>query len=220
MREQCVVSEAENNGKEPRAEDYSHLPKAGQALVSRFRSRFVQHVVLANPKSILEVGCGQGWLTAQIAQALPSARVVGLDIRPQAIEYARSLCATAEFLVGDGAALPFNDSEFDLVVCSEVLEHVEDPQSVLDEMDRVGRGHAILSVPHEPWFWLTNLVRLRYLRTLGNCPGHIHHWTASSFRRMLSERYSRVQVENASFWLIAEVYQSAKGPDRQPQARV
>ena len=188
-----------------RAEDYSHLSSTGQGLVARFRERLVERAAAGSPGSVLEVGCGQGWLTRQLLEALPDARVVGLDIREDAIAFARELVPGAEFLVATGEQLPFGDASFDLVVCSEVLEHVDDPRVVLDEIRRVWRGHAVISVPHEPWFWGANLARGKYLRTLGNCPGHIHHWSGRGFERLLRERFDTVDVTTSFPWLVADV---------------
>lgn len=187
------------------AEDYSHLSARGQALVSRFRGLVASRVKAGQPARVLEVGCGQGWLLAEVARAVPGARLSGIDIRPEAIDYARSVVPSAQLGVADATVLPFADDSFDVVVCSEVLEHVGDPRIVAEEIRRVGAGHAVISVPYEPWFWAANLVRGKYLSTLGNCPGHIHHFTRARFRRLLSRSYSEVEVLVSFPWLVADV---------------
>jgi len=189
----------------PTAEDYSHLSQTGQGLVVKFRTRVVELVAAEKPARVLEVGCGQGWLLKLIAEALPDAELHGLDIRADVVEYAQALVPGASVVLGDGQRLPYEDGSFDIVVCSEVLEHVNDPAAVLAEIDRVGRGVAVLSVPHEPWFWAANLLRGKHLATLGNCAGHIHHWTRGGFARLLRAHYATVAVESSFPWLIASV---------------
>jgi ubiquinone/menaquinone biosynthesis C-methylase UbiE len=188
-----------------RAEDYSHLSARGQALVARFRDAVVARVATGGPDSVLEVGCGQGWLLARIAETLPDTALHGLDVRADAIEYAARLVPEASLTVGDGASLPYPDRSFAVVVCSQVIEHVEDPVRVLAEIRRVGKGHAVISVPHEPWFWAANLARGKYLPTLGNCPGHIHHYTSRSLARLLRTQFSSAEVSTSFPWLVADV---------------
>lgn len=189
----------------PHTEDYSHLPKPGRALAARLREAVVTRTAEGDPASVLEVGCGQGWLLALIADALPDATLDGLDVRADAIELAREVAPRARMVVGDAAALPYDDASFDVVVCSEVLEHVDDPARVLAEIRRVGRGRAVISVPHEPWFWGANLARGKYLATFGNFPGHVHHFTARSLRRLLAGSYESAEVSSSFPWLVADV---------------
>ena len=72
----------------PSREDYSHLSPTGQRLVTRFRAAALKHIMSPAPASVLEVGCGQGWFLASVAEALPDASLAGLDIREDAIALA------------------------------------------------------------------------------------------------------------------------------------
>lgn len=132
------------------------------------------------PGSVLDVGCGEGFVTAR----LPGGRVVGVDPDARALEAAARRVPAGEFHRAAVTALPFDDGAFDLVVCTQVLEHLEDPAAALRELRRVARGAVLVTVPHEPWFRLGNLARGRHLSRLGSTPGHLHTWTGRGFRRL------------------------------------
>src|SRR3546814_4517320 len=85
----------------------------------------------------------------------------------------------------DVMCLPFPDDSFDLVLGIEVLEHVPVPDRALSEIRRVGRESFVLSVPREPIWRMANVARGRYLRDLGNTPGHVNHWSARWFRNLV-----------------------------------
>ena len=188
-----------------RLEDYSHLSKTGQRVVARYRRAFVAHTA-GTIGSILEVGCGQGWLLKETGAAHPDATLTGIDMRPEALEFARELVPRAEFILQDAHELPFADASFDLVICSDVLEHVENPVAVVSEIRRVSRGFCVISVPHEPFFWAANLVRGKHLRTLGNYPEHVNHFGKGALRRLLEPEFSSVVIDTSFPWLIAEVH--------------
>lgn len=108
---------------------------------------------------ILDVGCGNGRHTAA-AFRLPKAVVVGMDIAQPDLMDARNRLELHERLgqhgggrwalcAADGLYLPFRDGCFDLVICSEVLEHIAAHQSAAAELTRVLRsgGELVLSVP-------------------------------------------------------------------------
>ena len=147
------------------------------------------------PTVIVEVGAGEGRITERLAAAFPDATVAGLDLPDHelAAEWSES---AAPMLFGDATRLPFGDRSVDLVVGLEVLEHVHHPGRALAEIDRVCRGHAVVSVPREPIWRIGNMARGRYLGELGNTPGHVNHWSARSFERfvghtMVVERCAR-----------------------------
>ena len=70
---------------------------------------------------------------------------------------------------------------FEAVVCTEVLEHLEEPEKALRELLRVTRRWVILSVPREPLWRVLNMVRGAYLRHFGNTPGHIGGFVERNF---------------------------------------
>ncbi len=94
---------------------------------------------------VLDVGCGTGAVTAEIAQRTRG-RVTGLDLDPSVIRFAAAWISDVDWLVGDAQQLPFRDGSFDLVVCSYLLLWVESPALVVQEMARVVKeGGAVLA---------------------------------------------------------------------------
>ena len=100
-------------------------------------------------------------------------------------------------------ALPFADRSMDAVLCLEVLEHLERPQLALAELARVARHRVILSVPHEPYFRLGNLVRGKHLSGWGNHPEHVQHWNPATFQSFLQPTFAEVRVVEAFPWIVA-----------------
>lgn len=95
-------------------------------------------------RSLLDVGCGPGTLTVDLARRLAPGRVVGIDAEEGVLEEARAHAAAAgvdnvEFHPGEAYALAFDDGSFDLVHAHQVLQHLAEPARALDEMARVCR---------------------------------------------------------------------------------
>jgi len=98
--------------------------------------------------------------------------------------------------------LPYPDKSFDLVVCCEVLEHLEKPRQGLAELARVARRNVILSTPREPLWRMLNVARLKYLKDLGNTPGHIQHFSRDNLVRLAEQCLSVKEVLMPLPWTI------------------
>jgi ubiquinone/menaquinone biosynthesis C-methylase UbiE len=133
----------------------------------------------------LEVGCGEGVIADRLHHRF--GEVVALDLPDAGLRADWRRYQGPRFLHANALQLPFGDDQFDVVVAAEVLEHLPDPVRGLQEMARVGRRHLVLSVPREPVFRSCNLVAGRYVRDLGNTPGHLNHWSKRSFVRFVSQ---------------------------------
>ncbi|MEU8551545.1 class I SAM-dependent methyltransferase [Streptomyces roseoverticillatus] len=100
---------------------------------------------------ILDVGCGPGTITADLAALVPQGRVTGLDAAAEVLGTARAVARergldNVAFTVGDLRALDFPDDSFDVVHAHQVLQHVGDPVGALREMRRVCRPGGIVAV--------------------------------------------------------------------------
>ena len=157
-----------------------------QRMMAGFFSALDEMLAGIDPSVIVEVGAGEGRITTHLLARFPNATVVGLDL-PDSELVDEWSGLEAPMFFGDVTRLPFADRSIDLIVGLEVLEHVPSPPSALDEIARVCRGAALLSVPREPIWRIGNMARGRYLRQLGNTPGHVNHWSARSFEQLVGE---------------------------------
>jgi len=124
-----------------------------QAEKSReYRHKLYEKVDLANKENILDVGCGTGALTLDLAQ-ISQGNVVGVDIDPEKLEEAnRALSGVSNVTIqeADACDLPFDDETFDLVHFQLVLMHIKDQQKAIIEMVRVLKPGGILLAALEP----------------------------------------------------------------------
>jgi 2-polyprenyl-3-methyl-5-hydroxy-6-metoxy-1,4-benzoquinol methylase len=99
---------------------------------------------------VLDVGCGPGTITVDLAARVAPGRVVGLDVSPDPLDEARALAGRSgvavEFAVGDVYALEAADGSFDVVHAHQVLQHLTDPVAALREMVRVCRPGGLVAV--------------------------------------------------------------------------
>jgi len=175
-------------------------------LMSGFLRAFDElRAMAAGEGTALEIGCGEGELSMRIAR--DGVDVKGCDIAPEAIGEARLRAASAgldiPFSVCDIAAARANFAPAGLVVCCEVMEHLDDPEAALEVLDGLSTRYVLVSVPREPIWRLLNLARLRYIGSLGNTPGHVQHWSARAFLQLLGTRLDVVAVRTPLPWTMA-----------------
>jgi len=99
---------------------------------------------------VLDVGCGPGTITVDLAKRVAPGRVVGLDMSAAPLDEARALAeregVPVTFTVGDVSALDVADNSFDVVHAHQVLQYLSDPVAVMGEMARVCRPGGVLGV--------------------------------------------------------------------------
>ncbi|MBY0493894.1 MAG: class I SAM-dependent methyltransferase [Cyanobacteria bacterium] len=171
---------------------YSHLSYVVMAHVdfavhpaAMARERFVQTIADQCGKSarIADVGCGPGFVLINVTGRRAGWTGFGVDISSAAIEYAtararlQDVATRCSFSCGDVQNLPLTDSTFDLVIASEVLEHVPHLERALSEIRRVLRpgGKALLTVPlrSRTAFHLHELDLRDFTRRVGEAGLHI-----------------------------------------------
>ena len=169
-----------------------------QRVWHRRRFRWIAGLVSQVNGSVLDIGCDGGNLTEIVAGKTGARQVVGIDISQESVAYSRNKLPRVHFAVGHAEELPFRDGTFDMIFCSEVLEHVERPDKLLAEMKRCLKedGYAIVEVPTENlvfktiWYFWTRFGRGRAW----------HHAHVVDFRGGLLHRL----VKDAGFRIVRE----------------
>lgn len=114
----------------------------------------VEKIQLSN-QLILDVGCGSGIISSECINR--GHRVVGFDLGRNFVKTCNQMFKTPKsfFIPGDAESIPFADNTFDVVICTEVIEHLLDPQKTISEFYRVLKpnGTLLLSTPKKSFFW-------------------------------------------------------------------
>jgi 2-polyprenyl-3-methyl-5-hydroxy-6-metoxy-1,4-benzoquinol methylase len=173
-------------------------------LMDGFESNLEELFTKAAPKSILDVGCGEGVLTEQWADKLAGGRIVGVDLDDEKLkaEWVGRQRDNLEYVTVEPGNLPFADGEFDMATAIEVLEHVPDPTHTVAEMARCASGHLLVSVPREPIWRMVNFARGQYMSDWGNTPGHLNHWSKRSFIKLLSQHGTVTEARSPFPWTM------------------
>ena len=170
---------------------YQSKNPIAQYLMNGFFKSFDELTQCQSDSNVFEVGCGEGYLSRRLASK--GCNVTAIDVEEDVISLAQ------KNPLSDELGVVFYESsiydlhkdqlrEYDLVVCCEVLEHLETPEEGLQALLNSGARSLVLSVPREPIWHIMNMARLRYLKALGNTPGHINHWSFKKFYHLV-ERY-------------------------------
>ncbi len=167
-----------------------------------FQKKFTNAIASLHPESVLEIGAGEGFLLHQLQTHLPNTKFLGYDLIPEFVAEGQRLFPELHLAVGDIYQIDQPDHSWDVVVASEVFEHLERPADALVEVKRVAKKYVVLSVPWEPYFRLGNLIRGGYLSRLGNHPEHINLWSDTGFVQFVQTQLSIQRVIRSMPWTI------------------
>jgi SAM-dependent methyltransferase len=151
--------------------------------------RLLRQIVPKGTHRILDVGCGNGLIANALAEDLT---VVGLDWSYQALRHVLvpKICASA-------AALPIRPGVFDLILCSELLEHLpgEDLQATVGQLQRLRPAHLLITVPNQEHLRV-NALRCPRCRAEFNASHHQHSFTPESLSALFPA-YQRIDTRRA-----------------------
>jgi SAM-dependent methyltransferase len=123
----------------------------------RSRNRLIQWALaryFPDARSLVEVGCGTGYVLAGLSTARPALDLTGVELFAEGLEIARRRLPSAELLQADARSLPY-EAEFDVACVFDVLEHIDEDALVLAQLERALKpgGGLLVTVPQHPWLW-------------------------------------------------------------------
>lgn len=193
-----LVTGPEEAERTPTGERFEPTFMHGSIIEAEHLARYVWAAQFARGRRVLDAACGMAYGSRILAEAGAS-EVVGVDLDPEVIaEVSAAAPPGASFEVADLRQLPFGEDQFDLVVSFETIEHVPDPEVVLDEFRRVLRpdGLLVLSTPN------------RDVYTPGN-PFHLRELTPSELEAELAKRFESFRLRRQHTWVASGVFDDA-----------
>jgi len=169
-------------------------------------------IPLRRTDNILAAGCGEGYIENKI----PIGKITLVDLSKEAIRRAKTnsnRLKDKKFIVADLEYLPFTKSSFDKIECSEVIEHVYSPKSLLSELHRVLKpnGSLVITFPNEPFINLIKkffiFLRIFYL-FFPNVPKdmveewHLRSYDLSSFKKDSHRLWKIETIQTIPFKLL------------------
>jgi SAM-dependent methyltransferase len=172
--------------------------------------RYAMAQSLVDGRRVLDFGSGEGYGTAALASR--AASVTGVDIDPEAVAHARTKYETVlnvSFEAITDNRLPYSDGSFDVITCFEVIEHVPDPNAVIEEIARLlsTDGVLLISTPNKAEYSDKNNFKNEY---------HLKEFYIEEFREFLQEHFASVNflgqrlISTSLFWSMDD---SAEGLD-------
>lgn len=156
-------------------------------------------------EKILDLGCGEGEIIKFLKQKYKPAYVKAYDIDVGLLKDLKKQFPSYDFEIRYLEKDLVEHEEYDLVLCLEVLEHIKEHKQALTNIKKIKAPYFIFSVPNEPFFRLANLARFKYVKRLGNTPGHINNFTYSQFKKLIKQTFpnSQINFKNCLIWNFA-----------------
>lgn len=153
--------------------------------------------------SVTECGCGQGHVNRHLEHLFPAAVIKGFDLNPEDVSIAsdHKMSESTQLYTKNIYDTDANELA-DLIVCCEVLEHLDEPGRALQIMAALKADHYLFSVPNEPIWRILNFMRGKYIKDWGNTPDHRNHWSTRAFVNFVSQELNVTEVLKPLPWTM------------------
>ncbi len=183
-------------------EKHTNQNPISKFFLDNFSKVLIESITPLKPQSILDVGAGEGFVLEKLRKNKIGKKLEGIEYMDEAIALGKKTNPLVKIKKGDIYKLPYKDNAFELIICTEVMEHLEDPKMALAELKRVTSKHIILSVPNEPLFTIQRFLRGKNMMKLGDHPEHIQHWNSGTFRAFVEDQLTVKEVKTPLPWTM------------------
>lgn len=184
----------------------------------RAKKRLEVITKLCNNGKIVDLGCGGGQQLNQIKKRYPGAECWGIDLSEFSLSKARELNKDIRWIKADAENTELKGNDFDVVVCSEVIEHTKNPKRLIDEVLRISKDNAkiIFSIPN-----MSLVDRMKYFgrlffldkifpQSFSSDEWHLRDMNIKIFRSIISKRLKimrMIPIPNRifNFWYVIEM---------------
>lgn len=157
------------------------------------KNKLIKRLVLKKkPQNVADIGCGTGSLSADLLKS--GLEVTGIDIDKRAVKYCKDNVKGVKFLVASADKLPFNDDFFDIVIASDIIEHLDEEQTTLTELRRITKngGNLLITVPAFSFLFSKADQRA----------GHKRRYSKKSIIKLLEEAGFKITYLNYYIFLL------------------
>lgn len=157
-------------------------------------------------EKFIDIWCGKWFITNYIQKYIDTnGWGLGIDISPEKIHFSQNIFPDTKYMLQDTQSIEKNGDIFDLVVCTEVLEHLDHPEDMLTVCKNLSTKYVLISVPSEPYFSMASLITWKNISRRGTTPDHKKKYNKKSLSRFLHMHLSwrEITVSTRWFWLLA-----------------
>jgi ubiquinone/menaquinone biosynthesis C-methylase UbiE len=157
-------------------------------------------------ENALEIGCAEGIVINRLRELLYIQKCYGIDVSHTFLSQGKAAYPKVEFTQVSGGKYPFSDKSMDLIVLSDIIEHIKDLRLFMKEIKRVGKM-VLLKVPLDKYLW-RKLVSEPLGRSFSvgskHPDGHLHEFSKNSCEKMLKDMGFKILVSKVVYRYIGK----------------